>query len=74
MLTPISIVMDMFCVSTEKRIPLKLEYDQYGSALTPDRLIQLSAFAIDKETRMYHKADKTIVLDVPDLDIKVWED
>lgn len=58
-------------IGEERLIPLKLEYTQYGSALTPDRLIKLSAFAIDKATRHYHKADKTIVLDEPELEIKL---
>uniref|UniRef100_A0A3Q3Q407 Protein-glutamine gamma-glutamyltransferase 2 n=1 Tax=Monopterus albus TaxID=43700 RepID=A0A3Q3Q407_MONAL len=43
----------------------------YGSVITSDRLIQLSAITIDKQTNQYHKAEKTIVLDEPDIKIKV---
>lgn len=59
------------CVFLEKRLVLKLEYDSYGSVITSDRLIQLSAITIDKQTIDYHKAEKTIVLDEPVIDIKV---
>ena len=58
-------------VFSEKRISLKLEYDLYGKAITSDRLIQLSAITIDKQTIDYHKAEKTIVLDEPEIEIKV---
>lgn len=51
---------------------LRLEYEHYGSVITSDRLIQLSAITIDKLTIDYHKAEKTIVLDEPDIEIKVW--
>ncbi|XP_047467726.1 protein-glutamine gamma-glutamyltransferase 2-like [Mugil cephalus] len=55
----------------EKRLPLKVKYKQYGKAITPDRLIQLSAITINKETAEYHKAEKTIVLDEPEIQIKL---
>ncbi|XP_040910726.1 protein-glutamine gamma-glutamyltransferase 2-like isoform X2 [Toxotes jaculatrix] len=55
----------------EKRLSLRLEYDSYGSVITSDRLIQLSALTIDKQTIDYHKAEKTIVLDEPDIEIKL---
>ncbi|XP_041646034.1 protein-glutamine gamma-glutamyltransferase 2-like [Cheilinus undulatus] len=58
----------------ERRLPLKLRYDSYGSVITSDRLIQLSAIAIDKQTIDYNKAEKTIVLDEPDLQIKLVGD
>lgn len=51
---------------------LRLEYDRYGSVITPDRLINLSAITIDKQITNYHKVEKTIVLDEPDIEIKVW--
>uniref|UniRef100_A0A8C4ELV9 Protein-glutamine gamma-glutamyltransferase 2 n=1 Tax=Dicentrarchus labrax TaxID=13489 RepID=A0A8C4ELV9_DICLA len=60
------------CHFSERRLSLRLEYDRYGSAITSDRLIQLAAITIDKETIDYHKAEKTIVLDEPDMEIKVW--
>ncbi|XP_037629374.1 protein-glutamine gamma-glutamyltransferase 2-like [Sebastes umbrosus] len=50
---------------------LRLEYDRYGSAITPDRLINLSAITIDKQITNYHKVEKTIVLDEPDIEIKL---
>lgn len=56
----------------EKHLSLTLEYERYGSKLTSDRLIQLSAITIDKHTMDFHKAEKTIVLDEPDIQIKVW--
>lgn len=53
----------------EKRLALKLEYDAYGPVITSDRLILVSAIAIDKQTVDFHKAEKTIVLDEPELNI-----
>ncbi|XP_026222669.1 protein-glutamine gamma-glutamyltransferase 2-like [Anabas testudineus] len=58
----------------ERRLSLKLKYDSYGSVITSDRLIQLSAFAFDKQTIDYSKTEKTIVLDEPDIDIKLMGD
>ncbi|RVE70317.1 hypothetical protein OJAV_G00063490 [Oryzias javanicus] len=55
----------------EKRLYLKLDYNIYRSAITSDRLIQLSALTVDKETMDYRKAEKTIVLDEPDINIKL---
>ncbi|XP_070765894.1 protein-glutamine gamma-glutamyltransferase 2-like [Enoplosus armatus] len=55
----------------ERRQSLRLEYERYGSLITSDRLIQLSAITIDKQTIHYHKAEKTIVLDEPDIEIKL---
>ncbi|XP_053705327.1 protein-glutamine gamma-glutamyltransferase 2-like [Synchiropus splendidus] len=55
----------------ERRLTLHLQYDNYGSVITPDRLILLSVIAIDKQTIEYHKAEKTIVLDEPSIDIKL---
>uniref|UniRef100_A0A3B4ZQP2 Protein-glutamine gamma-glutamyltransferase 2 n=1 Tax=Stegastes partitus TaxID=144197 RepID=A0A3B4ZQP2_9TELE len=55
----------------ERRLSLKLDYDGYGTAITSDRLIQLSAITVDKETIDFCKAEKTIVLDEPELEIKL---
>ncbi|XP_057712919.1 protein-glutamine gamma-glutamyltransferase 2-like [Corythoichthys intestinalis] len=55
----------------ERRLHLKLEYSMYGSVITSDRLIHLSAITIDKQTIEYHKAEKTIVLDEPLVEIKL---
>lgn len=61
------------CGFTERRLSLRLQYDHYGSVITSDRLIQLSAITIDKQTTEYHKTEKTIVLDEPEIEIKVWK-
>uniref|UniRef100_A0A8D0CV35 Protein-glutamine gamma-glutamyltransferase 2 n=1 Tax=Sander lucioperca TaxID=283035 RepID=A0A8D0CV35_SANLU len=53
------------------RLFLRLDYDRYGSVITSDRLIKLSAIAIDKQVAEYHKAEKTIVLDEPDIEIEL---
>ncbi|XP_059189614.1 protein-glutamine gamma-glutamyltransferase 2-like [Centropristis striata] len=58
----------------EKRLSLRLEYDRYGSAITSDRTIQVSAITIDKQITNYHKSEKIIVLDEPDIDIKLVGD
>lgn len=58
-------------VFSERRLSLRLDYDQYGPVITSDRLIQLSAITIDKQIIDYNKAEKTIVLDEPDIEIKV---
>ncbi|XP_034064990.1 protein-glutamine gamma-glutamyltransferase 2-like [Gymnodraco acuticeps] len=55
----------------ERRMSLRLEYERYGSAITSDRLIQVSAITIDKQITNYHKAEKTIVLDEPEIHIKL---
>lgn len=55
----------------ERCLSLKLEYQSYGTAITSDRLIQLSAFTIDKQSTDFNKAEKTIVLDEPDIKIKL---
>lgn len=41
--------------------------------MTSDRLIQLSAITMDKHSVDFQKAEKTIVLDDPDIQIKVGE-
>ncbi|XP_053174171.1 protein-glutamine gamma-glutamyltransferase 2-like [Scomber japonicus] len=55
----------------ERLLYLTVKYDSYGSVITSDRLIQLSAITIDKQTIDYHKAEKTIVLDEPEIEIKL---
>lgn len=61
----------VFHVISERRLSLKLEYQSYGNALTSDRLIQLLAVTINKQTTDFTKAEKTVVLDEPDIKIKV---
>uniref|UniRef100_A0A8C6S4U6 Protein-glutamine gamma-glutamyltransferase 2 n=1 Tax=Neogobius melanostomus TaxID=47308 RepID=A0A8C6S4U6_9GOBI len=60
----------LVCLS-ELRVPLKLEYQSYGPTLTADRLIQVSALTLGEESMDFCKAQKTIVLDEPDIDIQV---
>ncbi|KAK7877870.1 hypothetical protein WMY93_031476 [Mugilogobius chulae] len=55
----------------ELRVPLKLEYQSYGPVLTPDRLIQVSALSVDKQSMDFCKAQKTIALDEPDIHIQI---
>ncbi|XP_056897764.1 protein-glutamine gamma-glutamyltransferase 2-like [Takifugu flavidus] len=55
----------------DKRLSLRVEYDQYGPKITSDRLITLSAITIDKNTKDFHKAEKTVVLDEPDIEIQL---
>lgn len=57
---------------SEKRLPLKLEYKQYGPVITSDRLIQLLAITSNKQAMNYQKAEKTIVLDEPHIKVEVW--
>lgn len=56
----------------ESQVSLGIDYKHYGPVITSDRLIQLSAVATDKQTRDYFKAEKTIVLDEPEIEIEVW--
>ncbi|KAM7412244.1 hypothetical protein PAMA_021945 [Pampus argenteus] len=55
----------------ESRLRLSLTYDSYGSVITSDRLIKVTAIVHDKETNDYYKAEKTIVLDEPGIEIKL---
>ncbi|XP_022597407.1 protein-glutamine gamma-glutamyltransferase 2-like isoform X2 [Seriola dumerili] len=58
----------------ERRVSLRLKYDNYGSVINSDRLIQLSAITINKQTTDYHKAEKIIVLDEPEIKIKLMKE
>ena len=58
----------------DKLLFLKLKYSNYGKVISPDRMIQVTAFVNDKENREYHKAEKLIVLDEPALEVKVGMD
>uniref|UniRef100_A0A8C8CYM6 Protein-glutamine gamma-glutamyltransferase 2 n=1 Tax=Oncorhynchus tshawytscha TaxID=74940 RepID=A0A8C8CYM6_ONCTS len=55
----------------EKRLPLRLEYVDYGDTITSDRLIQLVLIVIESSPREFHKAKRTIVLENPDIAIKL---
>ncbi|KAJ3587142.1 hypothetical protein NHX12_013532 [Muraenolepis orangiensis] len=55
----------------EKLLFLVLKYSNYGQVISPDRMIQVTAFVNDKQNKEYHKAEKLIVLDEPDLEVKL---
>ncbi|KAM9350327.1 protein-glutamine gamma-glutamyltransferase 2-like [Symphorus nematophorus] len=55
----------------EKRLSLRLKYDHYGPLINSDRLIQLQAITVDKQTMKFHKTEKTIVLDEPEIEIEL---
>ncbi|XP_076840804.1 protein-glutamine gamma-glutamyltransferase 2a isoform X2 [Brachyhypopomus gauderio] len=56
------------------KVTLPLQYSTYGKAITQERMVRLVALLIDKETKEYHRATRTIVLDIPSLDIFVQGD
>ena len=60
------------CGFSEKRLPFKIEYEKYGSLINSDHLIRVSVFVSDEPAGEYYKADKNIVLDKPEIEIKVW--
>ncbi|KPP70871.1 hypothetical protein Z043_110259 [Scleropages formosus] len=55
----------------EKQVPLKLNYCKYGSTLTKDNLIRLTAILFDYSTKEAILAMRTIVLENPEIKIKV---
>lgn len=63
-----------FPPSPVRRIPLKLQYKSYASTITSERLIRVMVMTLDGENEDYKTAAKTIVLDGPDIEIKVQLD
>lgn len=55
-------------------MPLKLKYKSYASSITSERLIKLIAMTLNEGNEDYNTAVKTIVLDGPDIEIKVQLD
>ncbi|XP_047440076.1 protein-glutamine gamma-glutamyltransferase 2 [Mugil cephalus] len=55
----------------ERRIPLRLNYSKYGGLLTEDNLIRLAALLFDFATRETILATRTIVLDNPDIKVRI---
>ncbi|XP_051517144.1 protein-glutamine gamma-glutamyltransferase 2a [Myxocyprinus asiaticus] len=53
------------------KVTLRLEYAEYGKAITQDRMIKLVALLIDAETREFFRATKTIVLDSPEIIVNI---
>ncbi|XP_075882355.1 protein-glutamine gamma-glutamyltransferase 2-like [Nelusetta ayraudi] len=54
-----------------KHIPLKLEHKNYAPVITSERLIKVTLMTLDGEHEEYNTAVKTIVLDGPDIEIKL---
>lgn len=55
----------------ERKVPLKLNYSKYCDRITQDNLIRLGALLIDYSTREALLAMRTIVLDNPEIKIRV---
>ncbi|XP_067095240.1 protein-glutamine gamma-glutamyltransferase 2a isoform X1 [Osmerus mordax] len=55
----------------EKSVVLRLEYSVYGENLTSDKQILLKAIVIDQAGMDFHKTQKTVVLDNPDINIRI---
>uniref|UniRef100_A0A4W4FGA1 Protein-glutamine gamma-glutamyltransferase 2 n=1 Tax=Electrophorus electricus TaxID=8005 RepID=A0A4W4FGA1_ELEEL len=53
---------------------LRLQYSMYGKAIAQEQMVRLVALLIDKETKEFHRATKTIVLDSPSIDILIQGD
>ena len=59
------------CVIPDRRIPLRLNYSKYSSALTEDNLIRLAALLYDFTTGEVMLAVRNIVLDNPEIKVRV---
>ncbi|XP_066519605.1 protein-glutamine gamma-glutamyltransferase 2 [Hoplias malabaricus] len=55
----------------ERKVPLRLNYSKYCNAITEDNLIRLGALLIDYSNREAILAMRTIVLENPDIKIKI---
>lgn len=55
----------------ERKVPLRLNYSKYCNAISQDNLIRLGALLIDYSTREGILAMRTIVLENPEIKIKV---
>ncbi|MBN3308568.1 TGM2 glutamyltransferase, partial [Amia calva] len=55
----------------EKRVPLRLNYSKYGSAITKDNLIKLVALLIEYQTNDTKLVVRDIVLEDPEIKIKI---
>lgn len=55
----------------ERKVQLRLNYSKYCNAITQDNLIRLGALLIDYSTREGILAMRTIVLENPEIGIKV---
>ncbi|MCI4375375.1 hypothetical protein PGIGA_G00108750 [Pangasianodon gigas] len=55
----------------ERKVPLRLNYSKYCNAITQDNLIRLGALLIDYSTKEGILAMRTIVLENPEIKIKI---
>ncbi|KAL7891540.1 hypothetical protein AOLI_G00010160 [Acnodon oligacanthus] len=55
----------------ERKVPLRLNYSKYCNAITQDNLIRLGALLIDYSTRDAVLAMRTIVLENPEIKIRI---
>ncbi|XP_062853443.1 protein-glutamine gamma-glutamyltransferase 2 [Trichomycterus rosablanca] len=55
----------------ERKVPLRLNYSKYCDRITQDNLIRLGALLIDYSTREATLAIRTIVLDNPEIKIRI---
>lgn len=55
----------------ERRVPLRLNYSKYGGLLTEDNLIRLAALLIDYSTVEPTLAVRNIVLENPEIKVRV---
>ncbi|KAA0713278.1 Protein-glutamine gamma-glutamyltransferase 2 [Triplophysa tibetana] len=55
----------------ERKVPLRLNYNKYCNNLTEDNMIRLGALLIDYSTREAVMAMRDIVLDNPDIKIRI---
>uniref|UniRef100_A0A8C1WNL4 Protein-glutamine gamma-glutamyltransferase 2 n=1 Tax=Cyprinus carpio TaxID=7962 RepID=A0A8C1WNL4_CYPCA len=55
----------------ERKVPLRLNYSQYCNNLTEDNLIRLGALLIDSSTKEAVMAMRDIVLDDPEIKIRI---
>lgn len=56
----------------ERKVPLRLNYSKYCNNLTEDNLIRLGALLIDYGTKEAVMAMRDIVLEDPEIKIRVW--
>lgn len=55
----------------ERAVPLRLNYSKYGDQLTDDSLIRLAVLLLDYSTREPVLAVRNIVLQDPEIKVKV---
>lgn len=61
----------LYMFISERKVPLRLNYSKYCNNLTEDNLIRLGALLIDYSTREAVMAMRDVVLDNPNIKIRV---